>query len=77
MLVDFYRDARKWYSGSMPKKPAPKPAKPAKPRSGRRGDPVSIYPLKPDDVLRAVLQIGPADVKEILASRPGKKAKGK
>jgi hypothetical protein len=42
-----------------------------------RGDPVSIYPLKPDDALRAVLQIAPAVVKEILASRPGKrKAKG-
>jgi hypothetical protein len=48
-----------------------------KPHPGRRGDPVSLYPLSPDDALRAVLQIKPTDVKRILASKPGKKAKAK
>jgi hypothetical protein len=50
---------------------------PKKPHPGRRGDPVSLYPLKPDDALRAVLAIKPADVKRILASKPGKKRKKK
>ena len=36
---------------------------------------MSLYPLKPDDALRAVLAIKPADVKRILASKPGKKRK--
>jgi len=49
------------------------PKKPAKPHPGRRGDPVSLYPLSPDDALRAVLAIKPADVKRIIASKPGKK----
>ncbi len=46
-----------------------------KPHPGRRGDPVSLYPLTPDDALRAVLAIKPADVKRIIASKPGKKKK--
>ncbi|MGB7158011.1 MAG: hypothetical protein WBD40_08080 [Tepidisphaeraceae bacterium] len=46
---------------------------PKKPHPGRRGDPVSLYPLSPDDAIRAVLQIAPADVKRIIASKPGKK----
>lgn len=49
----------------------------AKTHSGRRGDPVSLYPLSGDDALRAVLQIKPADVKRILAKKPEKKAKAK
>lgn len=48
-------------------------AMPKKPHPGRRGDPVSLYPLSPDDAIRAVLQIAPADVKRIIASKPGKK----
>jgi len=45
--------------------------------SGRRGDPVSLHPLKPDDAIRAIFQIKPADVKRIIAKRPGKTRKGK
>jgi hypothetical protein len=48
-----------------------KPAKPNRP--GRRGLAVSLYPLSPDDAMRAVLQISPKDVKDVLASKPGKK----
>ncbi|HEV2292409.1 MAG TPA: hypothetical protein VGR35_01050 [Tepidisphaeraceae bacterium] len=44
---------------------------------GRRGDPVSLYPLEPDDALRAVLAIKPEDVKRIISSKPGKKRKEK
>jgi hypothetical protein len=33
----------------------------------------TLYPLSPDDALRAVLAIKPADVKRIIASKPGKK----
>jgi hypothetical protein len=42
-------------------------------RSGRRGDPVSLAPLKPDDAIRAIFQIKPDDVKRIVAKRPGTK----
>jgi hypothetical protein len=45
--------------------------KPKRP-SGRRGDPVSLHPLHPDDAIRAVFQISKADVKRIVAKRPGK-----
>jgi hypothetical protein len=48
------------------------PKKAAKKHPGRRGLAVSLYPLTPDDALRAVLAIKPADVKKILAKRPGK-----
>lgn len=44
-----------------------------KPHAGRRGDPVSLYPLSTDDAIRAVLQIKPEDVKRIVGSKPGKK----
>jgi len=49
----------------MPREPKPK-------RSGRRGDPVSLYPLTAEQAIKAVFAIKPADVKRILASRPGK-----
>jgi hypothetical protein len=47
-----------------------------KPRSGRRGDPVSLYPLTPEQAIKGIFQISPADVKRIVAKRPGKKQKG-
>ncbi len=53
------------------------PKKSPKPHSGRRGDPVSLYPLSPDEAMKAVLAISPADVKRILAKRPRKKGKSK
>jgi hypothetical protein len=47
--------------------------KPAKKHPGRRGDPISAYPLTADQLVRGIFQIKPADVKKILASKPGKK----
>jgi hypothetical protein len=44
-----------------------------KSHSGRRGDPVSLHPLTPDQAIRGIFQIKPADVKRIIASRPGRK----
>jgi len=63
--IDYLRSRWNGVTGNlhMPKKPHP----------GRKGDPVSLYPLTPDQALRAVLQIKPADVKRIIASKPGKK----
>jgi hypothetical protein len=43
--------------------------------NGRAGRPLSMAPMTGDEALRAVLQIAPADVKRILASKPGKKGK--
>jgi hypothetical protein len=40
---------------------------------GRRGDPVSLHPLKVDDAVRAIFQIKPADVKRIVAARSKRK----
>ena len=48
----------------------PKPAK--KKHPGRRGDPISAYPLTPEQLVRGIFQIKPTDVKRILAKRPGK-----
>jgi hypothetical protein len=45
--------------------------------AGRRGDPVSLAPLKMDEVVDAIFQIKPDDVKAILAKRPGKQSKKK
>lgn len=39
----------------------------ARPRNGNN----SLHPLTPDDAMRAVLNISPADVKRINGSRPG------
>jgi hypothetical protein len=41
-------------------------------RSGRRGDPVSAYPLSADQLVRGIFQISKEDVKKVLASKPGK-----
>jgi hypothetical protein len=43
--------------------------------SGRRGDPVSLYPLTADQAIRGIFRISKQDVKRILAQRPGKKKK--
>lgn len=51
------------------------PAKKKHSHPGRAGNRVSLYPINPDDALRAVLAIKSADVKKILASKPGKKGK--
>jgi hypothetical protein len=44
-------------------------------RSGRQGDPVSLHPLTPDQAIRGIFQIKPADVKRIVASKPERKRK--
>jgi hypothetical protein len=59
------------YFHQMPEKPPP--SEPSTSHSGRRGDPVSLSPLSMDEAVDAIFQIKPADVKKILASRPGKK----
>jgi hypothetical protein len=51
----------------------PVPKKSDKPRSGRRGDPVSLHPLTPEQAISGMFKIKPADVKRIVASKPGKK----
>ena len=43
-------------------------------RAGRRGNPVSAHPLTPDQLVRGIFKIKPADVAKIVASKPGKKA---
>jgi hypothetical protein len=43
--------------------------------SGRRGNPISLAPLSPDQALAAVLRISPRDVKKIQAATPRKKRK--
>jgi len=58
-----------WYNGRMATKPKiPNP-------SGRRGNPISLAPLSPDQALAAVLRISPRDVKKIQAATPRKKRK--
>jgi hypothetical protein len=43
-----------------------------RPHSGRRGDPVSLAPLKPDQALAALLRVKPSDVQKLEAKK-GKK----
>jgi hypothetical protein len=57
------------YNLPMPKQP------PKKKHPGRRGDPLSAYPLTPEQLVRGIFQIKPEDVKRIVASKPGKKGK--
>jgi len=47
-----------------------KPKKDQK-RSGRRGDPISMAPLKPDQAIKAIFQISPNDVERIMG-KPSK-----
>jgi hypothetical protein len=44
--------------------------------SGRRGDPVSLAPLKPGQALAALLRVKPSDVQKLEAQEKAKK-KGK
>jgi hypothetical protein len=52
---------------------ANKSVKPKHP--GRAGMQVSAAPLTADELVRGIFQISKADVKRILASRPGRKKK--
>ena len=56
----------------MRRKPSQKPAKPAS-KTQNRASNLSIGSLSPDEALQAMLSISPADVKKVLASKPGKK----
>jgi hypothetical protein len=49
------------------------PKKPASP--GRKGFPVSLAPLTPEQAISGIFQISPADVKRIVASKPGNRKK--
>jgi hypothetical protein len=51
--------------------------KPEKPSgtSQNRSSNVRLAPLTPEQAIRGMFQIGPADVKRILASKPGRKKK--
>jgi hypothetical protein len=45
-----------------------------KPHPGRRGDPVSLAPLTPDQAMAGLLKVKLADVKKLEAAEPrGKK----
>ncbi len=57
-------------------KKKPKPAA-ADDEPTPRGNPVSLYPLTPEQAIRGMFQISKEDVARIVASRPGKKAGGK
>ena len=53
----------------MPKRPAKKK------HPGRRGDPISLYPLTPDQAMAALLKVKLSDVKKLEAEE--KVGKGK
>lgn len=53
-------------------RPVPDPNK-----SAPRGNPVSLYPLTPEQAIRGMFQISKEDVARIVASKPEKKAGGK
>jgi len=46
-----------------------------KAKPGRKRDPISLYPLTPEQAIRGMFQISPKDVARIVAKRPGKKKK--
>jgi hypothetical protein len=46
-----------------------------KPHPGRKGEPVSLHPLTPEQAIKGMFKISPADVKKIIASKPGRKKK--
>lgn len=46
-------------------------------RSGRRGDPVSLHPLTPEQAISGMFKISKEDVKRIVANRPGPTRKKK
>ena len=45
--------------------------------AGRKGNPTSIAPLTMDEFVDGMFKIKPADVKRIVASKPGKRRKEK
>jgi len=47
-----------------------------KPHPGRKGNMISLYPLTPEQAVRGMFQIRPADVRKVLASKPQRKRKG-
>lgn len=49
-----------------------KKKKESKEHSGRRGDPVSLAPLTPEQAIQGIFKIKPEDVKRIVGSKPGK-----
>jgi hypothetical protein len=49
------------------------PAKKKPRHPGRKGSAVSLHPLTPDQAIRGMFQIKPADVRRIVAKRPGRK----
>ena len=62
--------ARKAQSAHPGRAGAPKPAHP-----GRRGNTISLAPLTPEQAITGIFQISPADVKRIVASKPGTRKK--
>jgi hypothetical protein len=48
-----------------------------KPHPGRRGDPVSLHPLTPEQAISGMFKIKPEDVKRIVGKRPIRRRKGK
>jgi len=48
-----------------------------KPHSGRRGDPVSLAPLTPDQAMAGLIKVKLADVKKLEATEGKKKPKKK
>ena len=58
------------YNGVMAKRKIPNP-------NGRKGNPISLAPLTMDQAVEAIFQIKSADVKKIIASKPGRRGKGK
>jgi hypothetical protein len=44
-----------------------------KTHAGRGGNNVSLYPLTPEQAIKGMFAMKPADVKRVLASKPGKK----
>ncbi len=45
--------------------------------SGRRGDPVSLSPLTPDEALAAALRVNPEDMKKLEQKEKAKKKREK
>jgi hypothetical protein len=41
------------------------PSEPRRPNPGRRGNAISLHPLTPDDALRGLLRVKPADLKRV------------
>jgi hypothetical protein len=56
--------------------PTRKPERPRQPTVQNRSSNQRLAPLTPEQAIRAVFQIKPADVKRIVASKPGKQKKG-